>query len=512
MASISLTEVFMAIIFCFIFLHCLLFKKHHNRFLRNWPVLGMLPGLLVELYRIYDFTVEVLENTNLTFLFKGPWFSGMDMLVTVDPANIHYMLSSNFYNYTKGTDFKEVFDAFGDSILTTESEAWKNLRKASQVMINHHGFQKLSVSTTLSKLKDGLVPLLDRFAEEGTTVDLQDVFGRFMFDTTLVTVTGCDDPRSLSFEMPEVESAKALHDIGEGILYRHVKPRLLWKLQNWFGLGTEKKMKEANATFDRVCEKYISAKREEIARSKEIINKSEDILTSHLKLDATKYNLSSSIDDKFLRDTILTFILAGRDTIASVLTWFFWLLSENPNVLNKIRQEVDTNLPRRSSSRSSDYYDPTEQFKKLVYLHAALCETMRLYPPVPIERVSPVRSDELPSGHKVEANSKILILIYALGRMKAVWGEDASEFKPERWISAETGMLRHEPSFKFLAFNAGPRTCLGKKIAMLLMKAVVVEILQNFDIEVAESQIIEPGPHLILSMKHGFRVSVTKRP
>ena len=106
----------------------------------------------------------------------------------------------------------------------------------------------------------------------------------------------------------------------------------------------------------------------------------------------------------------------------------------------------------------------------------------------------------LPSGHKVEANSKILILIYALGRMKAVWGEDASEFKPERWIS-ETGVLRHEPSFKFLAFNAGPRTCLGKKMAMVLMKAVVVEVWK-----------IEPDPHLILSMKHGFRVSINKRP
>ncbi|CAF2067147.1 BnaC01g00390D [Brassica napus] len=231
------------------------------------------------------------------------------------------MLSSNFNNYTKGAEFKEVFDAFGDSILTTESEARKNLRKASQVMINHHGFQKLSVSTTMSKLKDGLVPLLNRFAEEGITVDLQDVFGRFMFDTTLVIVTGCDDPRSLSFEMPEDESAKALHDIGEGILYRH--------------------MIDANATFDRVCEKHISAKREEIARSEgHPTGEGEDLLTSHMKLDAAKYKLSSSIDDKFLRDTILTFILAGRDTIASVLTWFFWLLSENPNVLSKIRREM----------------------------------------------------------------------------------------------------------------------------------------------------------------------------
>ncbi|EOA20417.1 hypothetical protein CARUB_v10000726mg [Capsella rubella] len=517
MSSISMIGVSIAIIY-FLILLSFLFKRHLLiKFLTiSWPVLGMMPGLLFVLHRVFDFAVEVLENNGLTFLFKGPCFAGMDMLVTVDPANIHYLINSNFSNFTRGSDFRETFDAFEDSLLAKDSEAWKKLRKATQDMIQHQGYQRLSMSTMRSKVKNGLVPFFDHVVEEGKTVDLQDVFWRLTYDTSIVTITGCDDPRSLSIEMPENESATALNNIGQGLVYRHAKPRFLWKLQKWIGVGIEKKMIEAGAVFDRVCAKYISTKREEIKTSQGMTHDhldgdNEDILASHMKLDTTKYQLLNPINDKFLRDTIIGFLLAGRDTTASALTWFFWLLSENPRVVTKIRQEMDTNLPRGCSSGQEKLsYDSMEYLKKLVYLHATLCETMRLYPPVPVELVSPVKTDVLPSGHKVEANSKIFIFIYALGRMRAVWGEDALEFKPERWIS-ETGTLRHVPSFKFLAFHGGPRSCLGKQIAMNLMKTVVVEILQNFDIKVAKRQKIQPDTNAILRMKHGLKVTIHKR-
>ena len=505
MASISLLEASIAIL-CFLILFYLLFKKPHDRFPRNWPVVGMLHRLLVSLHQLYDYGVEILEISDLTFLFKGPRFFGMDMLFTVDPANIHHIMSSNFSNYIKGSDFQDVFDVFGDGIITTDSELWKNLRKSYQAMVHHQEFQRFSMSTMISKLKDGLVPLLNHFAEEGTTVDLQDLFGRLTFDTILILITG-SDPRSLSIEMHEDELAKALDDVGEGVLYRHVKPRFMWKLQNWMGLGQEKKMSQANATFDRVCSKYISAKREEIIRSQGLLDmtngEGEDLLTSFMKLDTTKYKLLNPSDDKFLRDTILTFIIAGRDTIAFTLSWFFWLLSENPQVVAKIRQEIiHTDLPRTGNGQ--------ENLDKLVYLQGALFEAMRLYPPVSFGRKSPVKSDVLPSGHKVDANSKIIICLYALGRMRAVWGKDAFKFKPERWIT-ENGGLRHEPSSKFIAFNSGPRTCLGKHLAITQMKMVVVEILQKYDVEVIKGQKIEPVLGFMLSMKHGLKVKVAKR-
>ncbi|CAH8391508.1 unnamed protein product [Eruca vesicaria subsp. sativa] len=507
MASIMFSEAFTAI-FCFIILCVLLFKKPHDILLRNWPVLGMLPGLLVEFHRIYDFSVEILRSSNLTFTFKGPWYSGMDMLFTVDQANIHHIVSSNFSNYTKGPDFKEVFDVLGDGILTTDSELWKNLRKASKVMFSHQEFRRLLMSTTRRKIKEGFIPLFNHLAEEGAVVDLQDVFVRFTFDTTLVTVTGSTDPRSLCVEMPEAdEFAKALNDVGEGIMYRHVKPRFLWKLQRWVGFGQEKKLSKADATLTRMCEQFISAKREEITQNSN--HEAADLLTSHMKLDATKYNLLNPNDDKFLRDTMLSFILAGRDATASALTWFFWLLSENPQVVTKIRQEINTNLQRTNGQERPHYDDIIECLNKLDYLRSALYEAMRLYPPVPFERMTPVRPDLLPSGHKVDASMKVLIFLYALGRMEAVWGQDALEFKPERWVS-KTGAFIEEPSYKFFAFFGGPRSCLGKHLAMNLMKTVVVEILQNFDIQAVKGQKIEPATGPILRMKHGLRVTLTK--
>ncbi|CAH8360948.1 unnamed protein product [Eruca vesicaria subsp. sativa] len=494
------------IIFCFLILLYFLIKKPNTSFITtNWPLIGMLPGLLMVLHRIYDFTVELLENSNLTFQFKGPWLTGMDMLVTVDPANIHYMSSSNFLNYNKGPEFRELLDVFKDVIFNVDAELWKEHRKAAEGTLKHQGFATLS---TRIKLKNGLVPLLDHFAKEGIILDLQDVLRRFTFDIFMVLITS-SDPTTLSIDMPENEFDKALTEALEGILYRKIKPRFFWKLQRRMGLGIEKKMLEANDIFYRVCAKYISAKREEVKMQGVSHSTNKDLLTSYIKLDTTKYEILNTSDDRFLKDIFLTYIVAGRDTISSALTWFFWLLSENPNVEAKIRQEINKNLTKSKTGLEKSSFDPTE-LNKMVYLHGALYESMRLYPPVPFEHTSPVEKDVLPSGHKVDANSKILILIYALGRMKTVWGEDASEFKPERWVS-NTGSLRHEPSFKFLAFNAGPRSCPGKQLAMNLLKTVIVEILQNYDIHVIKGQKIEPLPGLTLYMKHGLSVTITKR-
>ncbi|KAL0834473.1 hypothetical protein Bca101_086362 [Brassica carinata] len=279
--------------------------------------------------------------------------------------------------------------------------------------------------------------------------------------------------------MPEVEFAKAFDNAGEAILFRHIIPRFLWELQKRMGLGKEKKLTEAGSTFDRICTRYIFAKREE-KRS-------------------TENDHDHSNGER-------------RDSTSSALTWFFGLLSRNPHVEAKIRQEIKKNLPIAGTSQEGPWsaIDHKEFLNKLVYLHGALYETMRLYPPVPFERKSPIKSDVLPSGHKIDANSHVIIPIYALGRMRSVWGQDAWEFKPERWIS-ETGGLRHEPSSKFLVFNSGPRTCLGKHIAMTAMKTVVVEILQSYNIKLVKGHKIEPKPRLILHMKHGLRVTLTKR-
>jgi cytochrome P450 len=116
----------------------------------------------------------------------------------------------------------------------------------------------------------------------------------------------------------------------------------------------------------------------------------------------------------------------------------------------------------------------------------------------------------LPSGHEVRPGDKILVFNYSMGRMKRVWGPDCREFKPERGIS-DDGKLRYVPSNKFVAFNSGPRTCLGKEMVLVQMKVTVAAVAWNFAVEVVPGHVVEPKLSILLHMKNGLLVRVKRR-
>ncbi|KAF8391089.1 hypothetical protein HHK36_023389 [Tetracentron sinense] len=416
-------------------------------------------------------------------------------------ANVHYIMTSNFSNFPKGPEFKKIFDVLGDGINNSDSDSWRIQRKIARALINHRRFHQFLEKTSRDKVERGLLPFLEHVSKQGLVVDLQDVFHRFTFDTTCIMVSGFD-PGCLSIDFPDVPFSKALDDVEEAIFFRHIVPESCWKLLRWLEVGEEKKLSRAWETLDYFIAKYISMKREELIKRKKMEEEEEgvDLLTSYMEDDEK--------DDKFLRDTILTFMLAGRDTTSAALTWFFWLVSKNPSVETKILEEIKANLQVKEGEKWRFF--STEELSKLVYLHGALCESLRLYPPVPFQHKAPLRPDILPSGHPVDKNSKILFSLYSMGRMEGIWGKDCLEFKPERWISARGGII-HQPSCKFFAFNAGPRSCIGKEVAFIQMKAVVAAMINNYHVQVVEGHPIYPSTSIILHMKHGLMVRVINR-
>ncbi|GAV75618.1 p450 domain-containing protein [Cephalotus follicularis] len=502
MAFIGLFEIFLAVI-CFLIFH---YFSNNNGLPIKFPIVGMLPELLLNIHRIHDMATEVLEKSQCTYLFTGPWFSNMNQLATVDPPNIHYIMSSNFSNFPKGSEFKEIFDILGDGIFNSDGDIWKNQRRVAGGILNHKRFYKLLVKTTREKLEKGLIPVLDHVSQRGLVVDFQDLFHRFTFDSTCILVAGFD-PGCLSIEFPEVLFSKALTDAEEALFYRHVVPKSIWKLQRWLGIGEEKKMSKAWETLDDVITKYISMKRQEL-RNKNLSDndeEGEDLLTSFMSEDNT---LGLKTDQKFLRDVFLNFMIAGSDTTSAALSWFFWIVAKIPEVENKIIKELKTKRPAKGNE-NGQLFD-IEELNNMAYLHAALCETLRLYPPVPFEHKAPVKPDILPSGHHVFPTTKIIFLLYSMGRMPSIWGKDCLEFKPERWIT-DRGGIKHEPSYKFLAFNAGPRTCLGKNVAFTQMKVVAASIIHNYRVELVKGHPVVPSVSIILHMKHGLKVRITKR-
>jgi len=138
-----------------------------------------------------------------------------------------------------------------------------------------------------------------------------------------------------------------------------------------------------------------------------------------------------------------------------------------------------------------------KELQECVYLHAALNETLRLYPSVPNCYKGALHRDVLPGETCIESSMKFVYSIYALGRMESIWGPDCLEFKPERWIdhvNSCEGQLRmkNESAYKFLAFKTGPRMYLGKDMAYMQMKVAVVAILRRFHVRVVENLVVKP--------------------
>ncbi|KAI5009526.1 hypothetical protein ZWY2020_011663 [Hordeum vulgare] len=124
------------------------------------------------------------------------------------------------------------------------------------------------------------------------------------------------------------------------------------------------------------------------------------------------------------------------ETTSSALTWFFWLLSSRPDVVRRIRDEVAAVRARRPGRGAGFDLD---ELREMHYVHAAITESMRLYPPVPVNSVQARAADVLPDGTAVGAGWFVSYNAYAMCRMESLWGEDARAYRPERWLDPAEG-------------------------------------------------------------------------
>ncbi|KAK4386817.1 Alkane hydroxylase MAH1 [Sesamum angolense] len=468
-----------------------------------WPLVGMLPAVVQYLHRGHDKVTEILCECGGTYWFRGPWFGNIDMLFTSDPANIQHIFSKNFSNYPKGSEFRKKFEILGDGIFSADYELWELQRRTTLALMNQAKFYSFLERNVWQKIQSGLLPVLDRFTRQGTDVDLQEIFQRFTFDNICQLVLDYD-PCSLSTDLPYIPCEKAFSNALEPLFHRHLLPESIWKLQKWLNLGNERKLAEAWKAFDDFIYPLISSKEVERERDDSL-----NILTAFRKAYEENNHISFSGDlRQFLRDSMLGLLFAGRDTTSTCLTWLFWLISTNPSAQTQILEEIKRELHVKEGENWRFF--GIEESSKLIYLHGALCESLRLFPPLALEYKSPVRPDTLPSGHHIRPNTKLIISFYSMGRMETIWGKDCLEFKPERWISGRGG-IEHRPSNKFPAFNVGPRTCVGKEMSFAQMKMVAATIIYHYNIKLVESHPVTPRDSIILQAKYGLRVSLSKR-
>ncbi|XP_051209630.1 noroxomaritidine synthase-like [Lolium perenne] len=473
--------------------------------LTQWPIIGVVPAILSNIHRIFDGVTGLLALSDLNYQCRF-WFAGFRYFITCDPANVRHIFTSNFENYPKGDAFAQMFDILGGGIFNSDGERWRRQRTKAQMLMTTPRYRAFVERSSLEKAEKSVLPFLAHVADTaGASCDLQDVFMRWSFDTTSNLVYGVD-PGCLSIGLPEVPFARAMDDALRTVFLRHIIPMTCWKAMRRLNVGHERKNAAAQRTADSFVAATIASRR--AAYQKQGADKSAADLLSSFICDE---EISDDPDaDAYIRDMTLNLLVAGRDATSSALSWFFYLLATNPRVEQKLLEELAPIAAHKKTSIGSMVAFEAGELKNLLYLHAAVCECLRLYPSLPMEHKAVVARDVLPSGHEVRPGDKILVFNYSMGRMKRVWGPDCREFKPERWIS-DDGKLRYVPSNKFVAFNSGPRTCLGKEMVLVQMKVTVAAVAWNFAVEVVPGHVVEPKLSILLHMKNGLLVRVKRR-
>lgn len=164
-------------------------------------------------------------------------------------------------------------------------------------------------------------------------------------------------------------------------------------------------------------------------------------------------------------------MLAGRDTTACMLTWCLYRLGKHPEIQERVRKEVK-NMEMNGEKLSY------QTASSLSLLNAFILETLRLHPSVPVDSKYTIEDCQLPDGTPLSAGTVIGYMPIVINRMEKFW-KDGEEFLPERWLEKEK---RQPTNFEYPTFNAGPRTCLGRYLAMLEGKLTLASLLSRFQI------------------------------
>uniref|UniRef100_A0A0E0NHA0 Cytochrome P450 n=1 Tax=Oryza rufipogon TaxID=4529 RepID=A0A0E0NHA0_ORYRU len=454
-----------------------------------WPLVGIVPTLFVHRDDIYEWGSAALLRAGGVFPYRGTWGGGSSGVITSAPANVEHVLRANFGNYPKGPYYRERFvELLGGGIFNADGEAWRAQRRAATAEMHSSRFVEFSVRSIEQLVYGRLVPLAERLSGGGAAVDLQEVLLRFTFDNICAVAFGVD-AGCLADGLPDVPFARAFELATELSLLRFVTPPFIWKAKRLLRAGSERRLVEATRAVREFAERAVADRRNEMRKVGSLRGRCD--LLSRLMSSAPGADYSN----EFLRDFCVSFILAGRDTSSVGLAWFFWLLAGHPDVESRVVGDV--------LAAGGD-------IKRMDYLHAALTEAMRLYPPVPVDFKEALADDVLPDGTPVRARQRVIYYTYAIGRDPASWGDDAAAFRPERWMRGGA-FAGGESPFKYAVFNAGPRLCIGKRFAYTQMKTAAAAVLSRFAVEVVPGQEVKPKLTTTLYMKNGLMVRFRRR-
>eukprot|EP00835_Amoeboradix_gromovi_P004908 NODE_417_length_8973_cov_0.852941.p1 type:complete len:474 gc:universal NODE_417_length_8973_cov_0.852941:8676-7255(-) len=444
---------------------------------KNW--LGILNSyeFTTNMDTILDYLMTNFQkNTNWTLKLIGfPRY-----VFTNNVKNMQYVLKENFYNYEKGPLVRKNFhDLLGDGIFTVDGESWKVQRQAAAKIFYVNNFRD-NMTLVFNRHLETVCSILN----QPRTIDFHNLMHKFTLDS--FTEIGYGESVG-SLNSKNNEFAVAFDGLQQLVNESFIVPPFLVFFKDLL-LNRLSLRKHYKSIIDGFSYKVIQ-RRLQLTELKK-----DDLLSHFLRMKKENGETYKPLD---LRNIVMNFIIAGRDTTAQALSWAVYELRNRPDIIDKIRSEA--------AEKIKDLHHVTyEEIKSLTYTTAVFMECLRLHPSVPKNVKFAVKNDVLPDGTKIRAGWGVVWSAYCQARSKHIWGEDCLLLRPERFLDDN-----YDPNINF-SFHHGPRTCLGQNMAVLEAALALVTIYSKFDINVLTRNVTYNST-VTLQMKGPLMIEATAR-
>ncbi|KAL8780064.1 MAG: hypothetical protein Q9213_006654 [Squamulea squamosa] len=242
-----------------------------------------------------------------------------------------------------------------------------------------------------------------------------------------------------------------------------------WLIQS-IPVARNQEISAAAQTIRKVCRQLIEPKKQALMSKDK--DPGKDIISVALS--------SGGFTEENLVDQMMTFLAAGHETTATAMIWAVYALCKKPHYQTRLRDEIRLNL---SSIEDSSAPISAESLDRLHFLHAVCNEVLRLHPPVTLTFREAAKNTSI-GGHYVPKGTRIVLCPGAVNTSKTLWGPDALEFNPERWLAPGNANSGGAPSnYAFLTFLHGPRSCIGQAFAKAEFATLVAGLVGRFEME-----------------------------
>ncbi|KAM6491116.1 Cytochrome P450 [Amanita muscaria] len=461
---------------------------------------------------------EWVNQYGPTLRIFGP-FSAHNLAI-VQPDHLEKVLYKDAHDYPKPDQLRKVLEImFGYGLVAVAENEHRLMRKAMNPAFSMANLTSRTYvrSSVVNIFNDQIASLPE--PSIGKVIHLYEYMSKATLDIICLTGFGykADSLHNPHNELAEAYKGRTIAQSGANLaklLYlmfipgamKLMRSSWMYEHRHWlsFTRFTDyfRILVECMYKISKISERLLQEKIDDSMSISDSEGKRDimSILVRARKAELEKDPSAYSLSDAAMVDQVLTFLGAGHTATAIALTWALWSLAIDQNSQTRLREEV---TPVVEANPHPEY----GTLKGLQWLDCVVMETLRLFPPIPIDQRVAGKTDYI-GDVLVPKGTVIYIPISAINTYKGTWGDDAAEFKPSRWLNLPKG---YNPAFSSMAFLAGPHTCIGKTMALMEMKSMLALLVANFTFEPAyEGQVAKPKGGINMNFLDGMPLLVKK--